>query len=69
MALKIAYGYKNENEEFKSLMKDTEDTLRMFAVAALPGVFLVDTLPFREYHPQPTLPSFPFVYDKIPCLQ
>lgn len=49
VALKIAYGYKNENQEFKTLVKDTEDALHMFAIAALPGVFLVDTLPICEY--------------------
>ncbi|KAI0634234.1 cytochrome P450 [Trametes polyzona] len=55
VALKIAYGYQNENNEFKALVKDTEDALRMFAIAALPGVFLVDTLPFLRYLP----PWFP----------
>ena len=47
VALKIAYGYQNESNQFKALVKDTEDALRMFAIAALPGVFLVDTLPIR----------------------
>lgn len=47
--MKIAYGYQNENNEFKQIVKDTEDALRMFAIAALPGVFLVDTLPFRAF--------------------
>ncbi|KAI0356908.1 cytochrome P450 [Trametes cingulata] len=51
VALKIAYGYQNENNEFKALVKDTEDALRMFAIAALPGVFLVDTLPFLRFLP------------------
>lgn len=49
VALKIAYGYQNENNEFKQIVKDTEDALRMFAIAALPGVFLVDTLPFCAF--------------------
>lgn len=47
VALKIAYGYENENDEFRELLKDTEEAVAMFAMAALPGVFLVDTLPFR----------------------
>lgn len=34
-------------------MQDTEDAMRMFAIAALPGVFLVDTLPFRACAPRP----------------
>ncbi|KAL1948477.1 hypothetical protein VTO73DRAFT_12552 [Trametes versicolor] len=55
VALKIAYGYQNENNEFKQIVKDTEDALRMFAIAALPGVFLVDTLPFLRFLP----PWFP----------
>nr|BED42941.1 cytochrome P450 monooxygenase [Trametes versicolor] len=55
VALKIAYGYENENEEFSQLLKDTEDAVAMFAMAALPGVFLVDTLPFLRFIP----PWFP----------
>ncbi|CDO76234.1 hypothetical protein BN946_scf184644.g8 [Trametes cinnabarina] len=51
VALKIAYGYQNENNEFKALVQDTEEALHMFAIAALPGVFLVDTLPFLRHLP------------------
>jgi hypothetical protein len=48
VALKIAYGYDGKSDNF-NLMKNTEEALKYFAVAALPGVFLVDTLPFYEF--------------------
>ncbi|KAK7685068.1 hypothetical protein QCA50_011905 [Cerrena zonata] len=51
IALKVAYGFKHESDEFKTIMDDTEKALRMFSIAALPGVFLVDTLPFLKYVP------------------
>ncbi|KAK7060957.1 hypothetical protein VNI00_000692 [Paramarasmius palmivorus] len=51
VALKIAYGFTNETEEFHRLLKDTERALQMFAIAALPGVFLVDTLPLLKHLP------------------
>ncbi|EKM52310.1 uncharacterized protein PHACADRAFT_260627 [Phanerochaete carnosa HHB-10118-sp] len=44
--LKLAYGFKHENEELQILVEVTQTALRRFAMAALPGVFLVDTLPF-----------------------
>lgn len=50
MALKIAYGYRHENKEFNTLVEDTESALHMFAIAALPGVFLVDTIPLCALH-------------------
>jgi hypothetical protein len=34
-------------------MDDTEKALRMFSIAALPGVFLVDTLPFCTFLSRP----------------
>ncbi|OJT05054.1 O-methylsterigmatocystin oxidoreductase [Trametes pubescens] len=55
VALKIAYGYEKENDEFTQLLKDTEDAVGMFTIAALPGVFLVDTLPLLRFIP----PWFP----------
>ncbi|KAI0827413.1 cytochrome P450 [Trametes gibbosa] len=51
MALKIAYGHQKEDDEFRVLVKDTEEAMRMFALAAAPGAYLVDTLPILRYVP------------------
>ncbi|KZT19604.1 cytochrome P450 [Neolentinus lepideus HHB14362 ss-1] len=50
IALKIAYGY-DITSDGDTLLHITEQALNMFSIAALPGMWLVDTIPFLKYAP------------------
>ena len=52
--LRIAYGYRMQNPSEgrrDPLVELTERGIRQISMAAQPGAFLVDVLPFCEYHP------------------
>ena len=46
--LKIAYGYTTEAHKKDPLVDMVGHTMDNFAVAAVPGAFLVDIMPFRK---------------------
>ena len=48
MILKIAYGYTTESHKDDPLVEMVSRTMDNFVVAAVPGSFLVDIIPFCE---------------------
>lgn len=51
--LKIAYGYTIEPHETDPLVELADNTLSRFSVAAHPGRWMVDILPFCEHFLRP----------------
>jgi hypothetical protein len=47
--LKIAYGYTTEPYKSDPLVELAGKALDEFAKAAVPGVWVVDMMPFRKY--------------------
>ena len=53
MILKIAYGYTTEPRETDPLIDKVGHTMDNFAVAAVPGAFLVDIMPICKCFESP----------------
>ena len=56
--LSIAYGYNIEPRKNDPLVDLADEALVQFSIAASPGAWLVDTMPFRAYS---ALSFFPLV--------
>ena len=48
ISLKIAYGYEGVTEDAELLRKAVE-AMEVFCATARPGIWLVDSIPFRPY--------------------